>query len=146
MAVDKTLMFTERSSRLLDWKSWMMFFSETINWSSMFKEWIFNESKRSDTVILYTDRYSFLCYYDLDQWIFVQMEISHEWLSPRSPSWDQCSSLSLSVAWIVGLSKPQQVCRWHQAEWYSWHNRREGSHLEGPGQTWKVGPCELNEV
>lgn len=41
---------------------------------------------------------------------------------------------------------PQQVCWWLQAEWGSWHTKGKGCHTEGPGDTWKVGPRELNEV
>jgi len=40
----------------------------------------------------------------------------------------------------------QQVCWWHQAEWCRWSTRRKGCHPEGPGQAWKMGLQELNEI
>lgn len=41
--------------------------------------------------------------------------------------------------------RPQQVCRWHQAEWGSRYSRK-GWHPEGPGQGWEVGPHEPSEA
>jgi len=41
---------------------------------------------------------------------------------------------------------PQQVWRWHQAEWCSWHAWGIGCHPEGPGQAQEVGLCEPHEV
>jgi len=39
---------------------------------------------------------------------------------------------------------PQQVCRWHQAEWCSWHPRSMGCHPEGNGQSSRSGPVWMS--
>lgn len=41
---------------------------------------------------------------------------------------------------------PQQICRWHLAEWCSWHTWRMGCHPERPGQAWEVGAWQSHEV
>jgi len=41
---------------------------------------------------------------------------------------------------------PQQVCRWHQAEWCSWHTRRTECYPDGPGKAREVALQEPHEI
>lgn len=60
--------------------------------------------------------------------------------------WGLCSSIPKPIVQTVDQVQRQQVCRWLQAQWCSWHNKRMGWHPNRPGQTWQEGLQEPQKV
>lgn len=53
------------------------------------------------------------------------METSDKWRPSEPSSWHWCPPMPLSITWWEPV-QPQQVCRWHKAEWCGWHKEERG--------------------
>lgn len=61
------------------------------------------------------------------QWLHVLMDVGDKWCLSRV----HIGTNTFSI-FINGMD----ICKWHQAEWYSWPAWRKGCHSEAPGQAW----------
>lgn len=63
------------------------------------------------------------------QWLHVLMDVGDKWC---------LSGVHIGANTFSIFINGMDICKWHQAEWYSWPAWRKGCHSEAPGQAWRM--------